>query len=256
MNIKFFNRLVKRNINPDFIYKYKSINNQTDLDRLIELLDSNKIYAPLYNELNDPFEGQIVNIELCGYAGMTMSLAADDEDMVVRGYKDRYRLLSFSDSPVNPLLWAHYAGNYTGICLCFSTRKSFKGFAPVKYCDKRETVSFDNDSDDSELAKCVMDSFFKKQKDWSYEREYRLVTEVDNKYLAFDDAELKGIVFGHNMPQDYKDKISSHVKQNTKKFKTRIGYRTFQVNILDYDYEYVYDGSVLKTIDIVKALES
>ncbi|MBE6119215.1 MAG: DUF2971 domain-containing protein [Erysipelotrichaceae bacterium] len=32
-------------------------------------------------------------------------------------------IVSLTDTYNSPLLWAHYANDYEGVCLCFSTKK-------------------------------------------------------------------------------------------------------------------------------------
>ena len=179
---------------------------------------------------------------------------ADDEDMVIHDYKNRYRLLSFSSESNNAQLWAHYADNYAGICLCFSSKKSFSNIRAVEYCESREYRNLGNDANEDVICGYVIDSFYKKQIGWSYENEYRLIKEDDKKYVILDESELLAVIIGHNVKNEKKNMIISYLGSGVKMYKTKIGYRTFQVNILDYDYEYAFDGSELKRVDLEKEL--
>ena len=53
---------------PPFIYKYKSIATKLDLVRLLDTIQNNRIYMPRYRQLNDPLEGEVISVEIEGYA--------------------------------------------------------------------------------------------------------------------------------------------------------------------------------------------
>ena len=89
--------------------------------------------------MNDPLEGQVIDVRACSYAGCSMSVAADDEDMVAQGIRNQFKILSLSSKYDSAQLWAHYADNYEGICLCFSTSGTFSSARPIEYNTERET---------------------------------------------------------------------------------------------------------------------
>ncbi len=235
-----------------YVYKYKAVNTKEDLIRTIDILDGKRIFMPKYSQLNDPLEGQIDCIDIPKYCGYSMHEAADIEDPILLRYKDEFRILSFSNSPYNPQLWAHYGGNYEGICFCFSTENSFKDCLPVSYCKERNHVDA---YEYGKIEKCVVESFFKKSLGWAYEEELRIVKkDCGDPYLKYTLSELKAVIFGHKMPEETRSFIERFVDNNVKKYKTGIGYRSFKVNILNYDYEYFWDGGELKTVDLEEEL--
>ena len=138
---------------PSYIYKYKGISSTTDLIRLLDIINNNRIYLPTSNQLNDPLEGQMISISTDGYAGHSMSLAADEEDMFIRNIKEEYKILSLSERWNNPQLWAHYANCYKGVCLCFSTKGVFGKIEKVEYCEERE---YEYTRSDKVLAKFIV----------------------------------------------------------------------------------------------------
>ena len=140
-------------IKPNFIYKYKAVSSKEDLVRLIDIVNNHRIYMPDYEQLNDPLEGQIVNIECDGYAGMEMTKAADEEDIVVKSRKKEFRILSLARECNNPLLWAHYSNGYEGACLCFSTDDSFSRITKTEYCEDRENVFATDEKDLNKYVK-------------------------------------------------------------------------------------------------------
>ncbi len=252
------NKTRKNELNcPKYIYKYKPLRSEEDLQRLIDIIDFNRIYTPHYYELNDPLEGQDVEIEITRYAGISIYYNADKEDMIIQETKKKYGILCFSDIANSSQLWTHYASGYSGVCLCFSSEGAFSDIRPVRYVKKQKKMSIREEEVDSYLYKLVKESFYLKMQNWSYEREFRLVVERGNEgYYYFDPTALKGIILGHKVPEKKIEAVFSHLSPDIKRFKTDIGYRTCQINILNYDYKYEYDGSELRRVDLEKELSS
>ena len=241
---------------PKFVYKYKSLATIEDMVRLLDIIENNRIYLPLYRQLNDPLEGQVLDIDIPGYCGKSMSLAADEEDVALSDIKEQYRVLSLARSAVEPQLWTHYANAYCGVCLCFRVGESFRDIRPVNYCKKRQ-FAYPGDSYDYEIIEnLVMDSFFMKKDAWSYEKELRIVKKIEQgDYLEFKASELCGIIIGHNTSREISSFLRKHIPKDVLVFKTKVGYRSFEIKILDFDYEYQYDGSQLNCIDLRKSLK-
>ncbi|MBQ6319053.1 MAG: DUF2971 domain-containing protein [Lachnospiraceae bacterium] len=237
---------------PLFIYKYKSIASKLDLVRLLDTIKNNRIYMPRYKQLNDPLEGEVVNIEIEGYAGISMKIAADEEEPIIANVKDDFRILSFSSEYENPQLWAHYANDYDGVCLCFSTDNTFRDIEELEYCNKRDDVYAENDEI---LRSLVRKSFYKKNDGWGYEKEWRLVKETSEDYLQYGSHELKGVILGHNISEEIRSFIIDNINDNIMIMRTIIGHRSFRVKILPEDYEYDYDGSPLCGLDMDRTLQ-
>jgi hypothetical protein len=104
------------------------------------------------------------------------------------------------------LLWAHYAGNHTGICLTFEIPRSFVmerllGFAPVLY-GQDDLISALRNLDlarrpefEADLKPVVTSLLRTKAAEWRYENESRLIS-YEPGLQAFDRAWLKQICFG------------------------------------------------------------
>ena len=115
---------------PKIIFKYKSLDSGTDVNRICELFERRKIYMPNYIQLNDPLEG------MC-------ELLLGKEDLKREELRSSYRILSFSRNCFLPPMWANYAGNYKGICIGFWTANTFQEVQEVEY--KKKTDSFTSD---------------------------------------------------------------------------------------------------------------
>ena len=64
---------------PKYLFKYKSISSLEDVERFLDIIRNNRIYYPTYKQLNDPLEGAGFNINIPGWAGISIHRAADVE---------------------------------------------------------------------------------------------------------------------------------------------------------------------------------
>ena len=116
-------------------------------------------------------------------------------------------------------MWAHYAGNGSGVILGFRSIKLFDSpyfeARPVHYAARRPTIYTEE-----ELAKTIGGSFsidvfeaarrisHTKLDRWSYEREWRIYSgggrfpDKESEDLAFHPQELAKVVFGYQCPAD------------------------------------------------------
>lgn len=122
-------------------------------------------------------------------------------------------ILSLTERPDNPMMWAHYAGGHTGFVLEFDSANSFfyypskKGesaLKPVRYGERRVIKSLVAD------ASNVEDLFFVKTPEWSYEEEWRLVQSLEDADLvvgarihlfAFPPDCITGVILGMKMEE-------------------------------------------------------
>ena len=110
------------------------------MERFLDIIKNNRIYYPTYKQLNDPLEGAGFNINIPGWAGIGIHRAADVELPPIEELKMEYGILSLSDCANSPQLWAHYANNYKGVCLCLKTDGLLSNAKKVSYSDNRDEV--------------------------------------------------------------------------------------------------------------------
>jgi len=233
---------------PKYLYKYKSLLTSDDLDTIKSIISDHQIYMPTYTQLNDPAEGGIIDISSPGYAGCGNYICADEEDPFIKSNKERFRILSLTDNPASGIMWAHYATQYKGVCLCYSTSGSFSNAEPVIYRNARETYFLDYEALDS----VIKSSFYYKQEDWSYEHEWRILSETENLFFKYEPKELVGIIIGHAIKEHLKKELVDYIRENENLLtvlKSEPGYRTLKVNIMEYDYQYRYELGYKKTIN-------
>ena len=231
---------------PKYLYKYKAISSITDLSRVLAIIRESSIYMPTYDQLNDPLEGAGYNISMPGWVGGSILEAADMELPPVEDMKKQFRILSLSLDPVSPQLWAHYSNNYNGVCLCFSTDGVFKEAEEVLYRQKKRK----NAKTQTDLADGVRRGFFYKQKNWSYEKEWRIVgcMEEGKEYLQFAPKDLAAVIIGKNTPADIAQIIIDNLKDHVRVFKAVPGYQTAGIHLLDWNYEVQLDGSPIEYV--------
>lgn len=130
-------------------------------------------------------------------------------------------------------MWAHYAGNHTGICLLFDARKLDKNIIEElknKNCEVRHGfVKYDYEksvgmivADDSEfqncerserLAKSLMkhydDNFLYKAPDWKSEHEFRWLVhtrDTSELFISIENA-IKAVMVGVDFPKVYEPSL-------------------------------------------------
>ena len=226
---------------PKYLYKYKAINTITDLSRVLSIFRESKIYMPTYDQLNDPLEGAGYNIEIPGWAGMSTLLIADTELPPIEDTKKEFRILSLSLDPMSPQLWAHYANNYNGVCLCFSRDGVFKEARKVQYRQKKKTKA----RTINDMEKAVYNGFFYKQKDWGYEKEWRIVNRMEDgkEFLHFTPEDLKAVIIGEKTPGDIAQIIINSLGEHVRVFKAVPGYQTAGIHLLNWGDEILFNGT-------------
>ncbi len=143
---------------------------------------------------------------------------ANAEKILYEALCNRYRIYCLSEKPDVPLMWGHYSGSHTGICLEFDARR-----APFAAAEKIQYVSAYPAFD---VLRGSYESLFTKSADWSYEAEWRLITEeravavsprtikTDNDFLTIPRSVLKSVTIGCLTDQSTRRQIENLIKTN------------------------------------------
>lgn len=130
-----------------------------------EAILNSRLKVSLFDQLNDPFELSCFN------------LRNHQLREAHKGYREeltkKYGMISFSKDYKNPLMWGHYADRHRGVCLGFEA--SVEDLVEVQY--QAERLRIENRTFATE--KDVQDLLSIKYKDWSYEKEIRLITNLE-----------------------------------------------------------------------------
>lgn len=217
-------------------YKYKSIRDLIDLDRILDIINNKRIYMPSYDELNDPFESYLVNFNL-SYAGSSITEAAGERPSIINEIFKPYGILSLTDNCRNQAMWASYSNMYKGICLGFENLPKVK---PIKYIKQTQTVPKLDLEEIKIKGKDIEKILMSKYSNWKYEQEYRLLSK--DKFYNIENN-LKLIIIGHRIDFNIKNMLYNEcIKNNIEVYTTYIDYIRNRIIIKKYPFDVTYDG--------------
>ena len=184
------------------LYKYRSLETWYDekerklhsgIEYCIDIIKNNRLYFPKREILNDPYEGCAIPINLA-VCGNTIFSSMGCLHPSVEAEMDSYRVLSLSSTAKSMPMWAHYAGNYNGICFEFDSAGTLGCAQKVNYIEA--PLAEINELDVPDFSKVVKQNFFYKSKNWDYEKEYRIVEQTSKDFFEFDRKDLTKIIVG------------------------------------------------------------
>lgn len=169
------------------LYKYKSLpyrkdklskEEQKQIEYCKDILLNNRLFMAPRESLNDPFEGMAypIHLGICG-AGSWETLGLPHP--IVMDYMNQYRVLSLSSDPKSPVMWAHYANNYCGVCFEFEMDILPKKIQRVSYIEHQNDMIFD--PNEETFYKAIESSLLCKSQNWAYEKEYRVISKTDEE---------------------------------------------------------------------------
>jgi len=184
------------------LYKYRSLETWYDekekklvsgIEYCVDIIKNNRLYLPKREKLNDPYEGCAIpiNLAVCGsgiFSSMGCLHPAIEDEM------NSYRVLSLSSTAKSMPMWAHYAGNYNGVCFEFDSDGKLGCAQKMDYIE----VPFAGVSelDVSDFSNIVRQNFYYKSKNWDYEKEYRIVEQTSNEFFEFERKDISKIIVG------------------------------------------------------------
>lgn len=190
-----YNFLYHNTVKNGLLYKYCSF------DTLNLILKNSSLYYSTANEFNDPFELStnifeeyddnycIENVLKLGNA-----LVNDNNKNSFRLFKiftdvweeqkKQIGITCFSKSPLNSLMWSHYAEKHMGVCIGFNfdieERKDKVIQMPIRYVERIEPLNYWQKFEDGFDDLVAFHWLLTKSKIWDYEEEVRRIY-VDNK---------------------------------------------------------------------------
>lgn len=255
------------------LYKYRPINKTT-----ITLLANSTLYFSSPSIFNDPFD---CNISVHYYAKNKTDLRdwlqnnegtneiAKQVSLMPDGLVDlklhqidndsfNFKILCFSKSRENILLWSHYSDEHKGICLQFdvsnNNNKFYMSFSPESFNNipkeaanivPVEKVDYTNDRPKPfngfiEEASGYYRFFLAKSICWEYEEEYRILMPTQalkTNPVIFNKDILTGIIFGTRTPKEDKEliyKITKPIYPNLNYYQALINPHKYTLDIIDY----------------------
>lgn len=180
-------------LKPEKLYKFYDTN-------LLSLasLHENYFWLSKPNDFNDPFD---CNINLIEFENKD-----EIQDLISENRIANIGVTCFTEEINEPLMWAHYANNYYGFVLELDAehirvnlynRERKKSLNPVLYFDKFIKVK-----NTDEFA---MEYYLTAKSDrWNYEKEWRILAEVDDdieydRIAFYEPITIKAIYIGHRL---------------------------------------------------------
>ena len=177
------------------LYKYKSIDEKS-LPYVIDMLVNERIYLTCESEVNDPTEGGF-KLDKDNYSETGLSTEEIRQKFEeIHNIRKNIRFTCFCKDYDNHLLWAHYAGGYSGIALEYEINENDPNFPLIEISyTGRPIVSIAdiNDVIDRRSALYQKGILVSKRPEWIYEKEYRLFSTNDSKFL---NIRAKRVIFG------------------------------------------------------------
>jgi hypothetical protein len=203
------------------VYKYRS--SGENFERDLESIRKNCFWASGIDSLNDPCEAFISTKNFQTQLGLIIKIfnkkqdssASDEVINALNNVIERRKVMgiySLSQTYNHELLWAHYANSHSGFCieydldLLLPTNKMDKLYSfPIKYSNKIPQVDISDISGKAALP-IIQKLAGTKSKSWSYEEEYRLITDQSGPFQYNHNA-ITAIYFGLRMEQDKRKRI-------------------------------------------------
>jgi Protein of unknown function (DUF2971) len=135
-----------------------------------------------------------------------------------KAYLDRVAVCCFSFVNNSPLMWSHYSGGHTGVCLVIDAKRFVADFSLIKVDYKKNlpkwniidtrkqwgvSMEYNRNFDQVVLGT--------KYQEWEYEQEYRLISPNRGKHKLYPESVL-GVIFGAKMPLDRRNDIKEKIK--------------------------------------------
>ncbi|MGN1433676.1 MAG: DUF2971 domain-containing protein [Ruminococcus sp.] len=228
---------------PEFLYKYISVNSQIKVNRLIDIIINKHLYFPKFSELNDIFEGCYYNYSV-PVAGSSISEAIGSIPAALQCSFDKFRILSLTSVNNSPVMWAHYATEFNGVCLRLRTDTELDKAQRVIYkknkYGKRIIANYDKNFYNS-----LKKNFCYKGSDWSYEKEWRIIeNDCKDNYFDYGNS-LDSIILGQKVDRYLQKFIYSLIKDTEiKLYITHSDKINYEIKFLEYGSDIPMDGSL------------
>jgi hypothetical protein len=149
---------IMRPVLPPRRYRYRSLTRSPNaVEEEIDSILNNYLYCSPFTRMNDPMEGY--------HRSSSMLKGQTDYKKIVRKIRDdksNIGIACFTETQENVLMWAHYASNYTGMCLSYSASELVAGLARhvclvrLAYTDETPIIDYSHTKSAGTAAKRVL----------------------------------------------------------------------------------------------------
>jgi hypothetical protein len=140
--------------------------------REIDSIRQRYLWCATFERMNDPMEGLFrPSTRLRGSRELYKVQDRIYESTV------KFGIACFTDTRRNELMWAHYAGNYSGICIGYRTQDFVAGLPSNAHLIR---LGYDDQAPRLSSRTAALELLSQKKSSWAYEREWRVLVSVNN----------------------------------------------------------------------------
>jgi DUF2971 family protein len=153
---------------PPRLYRYCRLGRPNDVYNEISAFQQRYVYASTYKRMNDPMEGFYEPIGRSKNKPRWRELYRE-----ILNAKRATGLACFSETLDNELMWAHYAENYSGICIGYSAAKlrdNLPDSARLVRVAYAESPIYLSKYDRGDIIKAAQKILSQKKFNWAYHR--------------------------------------------------------------------------------------
>ena len=135
----------------------------------------------------------------------------------IKPFVSSFGITCFTMYPMNEKLWEIYSENNKGVCLHFDSSNDptfFHNILPIHYVSEIKEREYCPISQPNH----IIDLFYKKTEDWSYEKELRLLKDRTGR-INFKLSSLLNVLIGYDAEADFIDQVVTTVKEHYKNVK-------------------------------------
>lgn len=221
------------------IYRFRKLTNETDYDRLKNILETGNFWCSIFWDLNDPMEG-------------IFSFYGENDEIIKGGInaiyslKNKYKICAFSGVKgfENPIMWGYYTNGFKGVAIEVEVKESEA--TEVKYKEKIADIFFNNNLDTDRIVKEIL---IGKLESWVHENEYRFLEESENNNLKI--GEITAVYFGN----PYGNLSNTGDIQKNKKLAEFIEFKKKIIKVAQDKKIHCYDVRSKNNVEIVKDSE-
>jgi hypothetical protein len=200
---------------PLYLYRYRSLHDRPGakrgeiFKRELTAIKKSYIWCSKFAALNDPMEGFY-------HPSSTVRHKTDYDriaEQISQG-KSGIGIASLSDTRENELMWTHYAGNYSGICIRYYAERlrnalpSTISLVRLGYDERPPRLT---NSDIKVIGQAARKIFAHKKFNWAYEREWRLLGPVGAVKFERKDC-IRTVYLGSRIAGAHKAEILRQLK--------------------------------------------
>jgi hypothetical protein len=158
------------------LYRFMSTKN------VLQTLESMRLRIGRIADLNDPFD---CAIHFTGARPRDVAVCEEITRTIFARRNESLGVLCFTRTWREPVLWSHYADSHRGMALVLH-RAAGADLRRVKYSRRRKSVAVQHldQRDEEAIIAALGDSFFVKSPTWAYEKEVRILVELNKHEIS------------------------------------------------------------------------